>query len=96
MVPRCSSSVAPPATPSGRAENGAGPSLHGVAGRKAAAVPGFAYSPALRNAKLVWSADQLSTYLAAPQKAVPGTKMPIGIPDPAQREAIVRYLTTLR
>lgn len=77
-------------------QNGVGPSLAGVAGRKAAAIPGFAYSPALRNSKLVWSPDKLSVYLAAPQKAVPGTKMPIGVPDPAQRDSIIRYLASLR
>ncbi|WP_439487116.1 c-type cytochrome [Blastomonas fulva] len=77
-------------------QNGAGPSLAGVTGRKAAAVAGFGYSPALRNAKLVWSADQLSTYLAAPQKAVPGTRMPIGVTDPAERAAIIRYLASQR
>jgi cytochrome c len=103
--------AAPPATPDGATlfkqrcatchstqpgQNSVGPSLAGVAGRKAAAIPGFSYSPALRNSRLIWSPDKLSVYLAAPQKAVPGTRMPMGVPDPAQRETIIRYLASLR
>ena len=40
-----------------RADEGTliGPNLHGVFGRPAASVEGFAYSPALRQAGLVWT-----------------------------------------
>ncbi|SFG09948.1 cytochrome c [Novosphingobium sp. CF614] len=74
-----------------------GPSLAGVAGRKAASLPGYAYSPALRTSGLTWDARSLDKWLASPQKAVPGTRMPFpGIADPAKRRQVVDYLMTLR
>lgn len=73
-----------------------GPPMAGLAGRKAAAVPGFAYSAALKNSKLAWTPATLDTFLAAPGKMVPGTKMLIGVPDAQQRAALVQYLGTLK
>ncbi len=55
--------------------NGLGPNLFGIAGRKAAAVPGFYYSPALKGAKITWTDDKLHAWLVNPQKMVPGTRM---------------------
>jgi cytochrome c len=72
--------------------NGIGPNLHGVVGRAAAAVPGFAYSPAMKASKLRWDDKTLDTYLAGPGKLVPGTRMPIATPDAAKRAAIIAYL----
>jgi cytochrome c len=72
--------------------NGVGPNLNGVVGRQAASVPGFNYSPALKNSKLRWDEATLNQFLAAPTKKVPGTKMPIGMADPAKRAAIIAYL----
>ncbi len=74
-----------------------GPSLHGVGGRKAGSLPGYDYSPALKKAKITWNAASLDRWLASPQKAVPGTRMPFGgIQDPAARRALVTYLLTLK
>ena len=73
-------------------KHGLGPNLHGVVGRAAAAAPGFNYSPALKNAKLRWDEATLDAFLAAPTKKVPGTRMPIGMADPAKRKAIIAYL----
>jgi len=72
--------------------NGIGPNLHGVFTRPAASAPGYTYSPALKKAGLTWDDQTLSTYLAGPQKLVPGTRMPIGVADPAKRAAIIAYL----
>lgn len=72
--------------------NGVGPNLHGLIGRAAASAPGFNYSPALKSAGLRWDVATLDQFLAAPQKKVPGTRMPIGIADPAKRAAIIAYL----
>jgi cytochrome c len=72
--------------------NGIGPNLNGVVGRAAASTPGFNYSAALKNSKLKWDAATLDAFLAAPSKKVPGTRMPIGTPDPAKRAAIIAYL----
>lgn len=74
-----------------------GPSLHGVGGRKAGSLPGYDYSPALKRAKITWSAATLDRWLASPQKTVPGTRMPFGgVPDPATRKALVAYLLALK
>ncbi|GGB41451.1 hypothetical protein GCM10011380_33640 [Sphingomonas metalli] len=72
--------------------NGIGPNLYKVVGRPAASVAGFNYSPALKASKLRWDDKTLDEYLAAPQKKVPGTRMPIATPDPAKRAAIIAYL----
>jgi cytochrome c len=74
-------------------KNGIGPSLHGVVGRKAASLPGFAYSPALRNSGLTWDEATLDKWLTNPMKDVPGTKMIFaGLPDAAKRKEVIDYL----
>ncbi|MBX9896785.1 MAG: c-type cytochrome [Qipengyuania sp.] len=82
-------------TISGR--NMLGPSLAGVANRKAGSVAGFAYSPAMKKSKLKWDKATLDRYLADPRKTVPGTKMIYaGQKDAAKRAALVAYLMTLK
>jgi cytochrome c len=75
---------------------GQGPSLTGVAGRKAASVRGYAYSAALKASQLTWTPANLDAFLAAPGKRVPGTSMMIGLPQPADRAAVIAYLATLK
>lgn len=72
--------------------NRVGPSLQGVVGRRAAAVAGFNYSPALRDWGQSWTPENLERYLAGTREAVPGTRMVIPPPAPAQRRAIIQYL----
>lgn len=72
--------------------NRIGPNLYKVVGRPAASVPGFNYSAAMKASKLTWDTATLDQYLAAPMKKVPGTRMPIGMADPAKRAAIIAYL----
>lgn len=77
--------------------NGVGPSLAGVAGRKAAMLPGFNYSTALKNSGLTWNEANLDRWLASPQRAVPGTRMPfVGISDPIRRKQVVDYIMSLK
>lgn len=71
---------------------GVGPSLAGVVGRQAGTRPGYVYSAALKASGLIWRDATLDAYLAAPARAVPGTKMMLGLPDAAQRRAVIRYL----
>lgn len=78
------------------AKSGLGPNLHGVAGRPAASLPGFTYSAAMKASKLRWDDKSLDEFLAAPMKKVPGTRMPIGTPDPAKRAALIAYLKSLK
>ena len=73
-----------------------GPTLAGVYGRRAGAVPGFNYSAPLRQAGLSWDDRTLDRFLAAPMTAVPGTRMTYaGLKDPAARREVVGYLKTL-
>lgn len=73
--------------------NGVGPNLHGVVGRKAGAVAGFAYSVAMQNSGLTWDAATLDKYLENPRTLVPGGKMVFaGIPDAAKRQELIAWL----
>lgn len=73
-----------------------GPSLADVYGKPAASMKGYAYSPALTNAHLTWTADALNKFLTSPQTDVPGTKMPFaGLSDPTQRADVIAYLAQL-
>jgi cytochrome c len=73
--------------------NGIGPNLHGIVGRAVASHAGFSYSSAMKAKGGVWDEAGLDTYLEAPMKAVPGTRMAFaGIIDPADRKALLLYL----
>src|SRR6188768_3394355 len=74
-------------------KNGLGPSLAGIVGEKAAAVPGYNFSPAMKASSLVWDAATLDAYLTDPQKAVPGNKMPFpGLKTERERSAVIAFL----
>jgi cytochrome c len=74
-------------------KNMVGPSLHGLIGRKAGSVPGYAYSPAMKNANVTWNDDTLSKYLANPKAFVSGDKMVfLGIKDPSKLGDLLAYL----
>jgi hypothetical protein len=45
-------------------------------GRKAGSEPGYSYSPATKQADIVWDVRNLEAYLADPARTVPGNKMP--------------------
>jgi len=73
--------------------NGIGPNLHGVVGRPVASHAGFSYSSAMKAKGGVWDAATLDTYLEAPMKAIPGTRMAFaGVYDPLDRKALLLYL----
>ena len=74
-------------------KNMLGPSLHGLLGRKAGSVPGYAYSPAMNNANVTWDDDTLSKYLADPKAFIPGDKMVFpGVKDPSKLGDLLAYL----
>jgi cytochrome c len=76
--------------------NGGGPSLKGIVGSKAGAVPGFRFSRAMKSSNIVWDAKTLDAYIADPQSAIPGNVMPYsGLTDGKQRADLVAYLQTL-
>lgn len=74
------------------AANKVGPAHKGVFGRKAGMAPAYNYSPALRAANITWNAATLDQWLQGPQKMVPGTRMFLSVPNPAERGAIITYL----
>ncbi|ALC14728.1 c-type cytochrome [Sphingopyxis sp. 113P3] len=76
--------------------NGAGPNLFGVVGRKAAAAPGYSYSPALKKKGGVWTRAALERYITDPTAFAPGGKMMKVPTTPADRAAILAYLTALK
>ncbi len=73
---------------------GQGPSLKGVVGRKAGAVPDFPYTDAMKNAGLTWTPENLDKLLQDPAKLVPGTAMPMAVSDPAERRNLIAYLAS--
>lgn len=75
--------------------NGLGPNLFGVAGRKAASAPNFAYSSALKGSGIVWTDDKLGAWVSGPAKLVPGTKMAFpGLSDQKQVDDVIAYLNS--
>lgn len=72
------------------------PSLSGVVGRKSGTGPYSAYSPALKAAGKVWTPANLDTFLTAPTKVIPGTRMVIPVPVAADRKALIAYLATVK
>jgi len=74
-----------------------GPNLRGILGRPSTNVARFRYSRALRNVKLVWTAENLDAFLADPQAAGPGNTMPFpGIPDAEGRRDLLAFLRTIK
>jgi len=76
-------------------KNGFGPSLAGVVGRKAGALEGYTYTPAMTNSHLTWDAATLDSFITNSVAKVPGTSMPVQVGDAATRADIIAYLATL-
>ena len=74
-----------------------GPNLLGVVGRKAGSQSEFPmYSPALKESGIKWKKKTLNKFLLNPMEMVPGTVMPMLIPDDKTRADVVAYLATLK
>ena len=77
--------------------NGTGPNLHGILGKKSGQHAGFAYSPAMieHGTHGVWTFQETSEFLKAPQKHLPGTKMTfVGLKKAEDRINLLAYLNT--
>ena len=72
--------------------NRVGPMHRGVFGRKAGAVADFSYSPALKNASVVWDEATLQRWLTNPSALIPGTRMAFRVALPEDRADIVAFL----
>jgi cytochrome c len=76
-----------------RGVNNVGPSLFGVLARTAGEIADFRYSPALKKSGITWTPQTLDTFIADPQKEIPGNRMPFaGMPDAADRADLIAYL----
>ena len=73
-----------------------GPHLHDLFGRRAGTIDGYFFSEPLKRSGIVWDEATLDAFIANPQSRVPGTFMLVGVPDAAQRRAVIDHLRTLR
>jgi cytochrome c len=73
-------------------KNDVGPRHRGVFGRKAASLPDYDYSDALKSANIVWNDETLDKWLTDPQAVVPGTKMFFHLDNPQDRADVIAYL----
>jgi len=46
-----------------------------VVGRQSGSVPGYSYTPANKDAGVIWTEENLYVYLENPKKFIPKTKM---------------------
>ncbi|MEM7752123.1 MAG: c-type cytochrome [Pseudomonadota bacterium] len=78
------------------AENGIGPHLNMLFGRRAAGLEGFKYSKSLARAGangVEWHADTLSAYIENPRNFASGTRMSYaGLKDAQERTDLIAYL----
>ena len=75
--------------------NKEGPRLRGVYGRKAASVPDFGYSEALKKADVRWDDASLDRWLSDPDAMAPDTDMAFRLADGEERKAVIAYLKSL-
>lgn len=73
-----------------------GPILNDVIGRQAGTLPGFAYSPAMKEAGekgMTWTDENLAKYLENPRDFVPKNKMAfVGLKKEDERADVLAYL----
>ena len=73
-------------------QNREGPRLHGVFGRISGQIAGFPYSQALVKAHIVWTDASLEQWLTDPDTLVPGNNMDFRVPNPQERQDLIRFL----
>jgi cytochrome c len=74
-------------------KNKMGPTLANIVGQKAGEVPGFNFSPAMKNSKITWTEANLDKYLTNPREMIPGNRMIfMGLPNAADRANVIAYL----
>lgn len=75
------------------ARNLFGPELNGIIGRRAGGLPGYAYSPALKQAGFTWDEAKLAAFVRDPEQVVPGNAMRFwGLSDERQVANLLAYL----
>ncbi|MBC3955503.1 c-type cytochrome [Pseudomonas triticifolii] len=70
-----------------------GPPLNGIIDRQAGQQPDYVYTDAMKNSGIVWTREQLTTYIKDPSAVVPGTRMKLWWMGNDQRmEDLLEYL----
>lgn len=74
--------------------NRAGPTLHGIFGRRIATLPGYQFSDALKKMDIVWTPETVAKlFEVGPMAYTPGTKMPEQkIATEEDRKALIEFL----
>lgn len=73
--------------------NKQGPTLKGLLGREVGALVSFEYSPAMLEAKFIWSPEKLNSFIENPNAVIPWNGMPFsGIKSKAERDAVGCYI----
>lgn len=81
--------------PSGN--DGLGPNLSGVVGRRVASRPGYGYSDALRRVGGSWTPERLRAFVANPEAFAPGSRMvTMTRYTDQQLDDLIAYLRTVR
>ncbi|WP_208349299.1 c-type cytochrome [Pseudaestuariivita rosea] len=72
----------------------AGPTLHGVFGRKAGTVSDYSYSPTLTNSDIIWDKTTIDALFdEGPDHYIPGSKMPMQrITQQQDRDDLIAFL----
>ena len=73
--------------------HGAGPNLHGVAGRSVGKVAGFKFSKGMRTTEVTWTDEHLDEFLADPMGTYTRTRMAFGgLKNADDRRDVICYL----
>lgn len=76
-------------------QDGVGPNLYGVVGRRIAASPTYPYSEALKDKDIRWSLSELDRFIRDPSRYAPGTTMTfVGVVDVQSRADLIVYLNS--
>ncbi|WP_170398003.1 c-type cytochrome [Ruegeria arenilitoris] len=79
-------------TPDGQRR--AGPTLHGIFGRKAGTLPGYFYSDTLQDSDIIWNDETINALFdQGPDHYIPGSKMPMQrITQASDRDDLITFL----
>ena len=75
-----------------------GPNLWNIVDKMSSGASGFSYSSAFKdNSNMVWTEENLDSFLKKPRKFIKGTKMAFGgIKKPQDRANLIEWLKTLK
>ena len=78
------------------AENGVGPELNGLDGRKAGSTD-YAYSDSMKSSGITWSEAEFKKYIKDPRGVIQGTKMFFpGVKDPKKVDDLWAYVSQFK